>query len=224
MPALFGSFDRPATQPQRREAAFQNVRVATLRSVPETKSVPTARKGPSGEARTGHRFAGKRATVGEKNGAGGVTHDHGVAVAIKRAAEALGIVMRQPVDQDRAPARRQGDVGRAGNLRAGKQHQRIGGHRQESVLADFDAGVLQRRRAGASGARSSMPGSSRAPRRADRQRSTARRCRRGKDRRTPIADRAWRSPGVLGRDRTAAWRGKGRVRAAGRASCVRRHG
>ena len=143
-PASFGSFDRPATQPH---AATRLSRTsASHRSAPSPSTRGGADRMKRSERRchTGHRYAGQRAAVGEKSsnqhlGAG----VRSVAIAVERAAEALGIVMRQPVNQDRASAGRQGDFGRASDISAGKQHQRIGHHRQESVLADIDAGVLR---------------------------------------------------------------------------------
>ena len=188
--------------------------------------MPTARKGPSGDgwpsidspaseprsaSKDAHRrrYARRRHCCSDRTGG--------------RAP--FGIVMRQPVGQDRAARARPSVISvDAANLRAGKQHQRIGRHRHESVLADLDAGGLcdgalvspvhDGRCLGGHVRRGVRPGD-------DRERNVvaaikAAGCRLQIERGDLRARRD--------RDRTAAWHGKGRARAGGRARFVRRRG
>jgi hypothetical protein len=93
---------------------------------PSTKTVPMARNGPSGE----------------QERTGGIAHDDIIAIGAERPAAALGIVMRQAVDQYRASGRRQRHLGEAANLGAGKQHQRIRRHGDKGMFAHLQMGTL----------------------------------------------------------------------------------
>ena len=151
IPASFGSFENPATQPV--AASRLSKSSASQRSAPLSKHKDRPDRAIGAERRrwSKHRFAGDRAAVVEQNTAGGIAHDDRVAIAPERTTKTFWIktfwtkpfriVMRNPVGQDRAAACSQRDLGGAGDFGAGEEHQRIGGQRQEGMVVDLKARV-----------------------------------------------------------------------------------